>query len=429
MEVLTIGEKIRRMRKEKGMSLRELGGDYVSKAQLSYVENGKASPSIELLKYIAERLDVDIEYLLETEKDQVKRYCKLWLEEMRVYVNTNDIYNTKKMYETIEKEAKRYELSDILAENCLLMAKGYTNKKLYDKALNYIQKSFYYYSKINNIEKVIELIIDEGNIYLFKGLYEIALNKYRQAYSFYSQLSYKALGIESRILYNISTCYHRLKDREKALKYAEEVLKVDEQLKDVKRYAESLVKYASTLILNKKYTEAEEILKKANLLLNEEKDRKTQAFLENNLGCIYMESGNYIKAYKHLIKAKQIKEDMDLDELPNTLFELYKYYIKIDEEETALRQLEKAIEFSKERGLKNYLVRGFDYYIEYLTDKKLYEEAIKKINEQISILEKMEMKRILLSAYLKLGNIYSLLGDDEKALEAFNKGYEINKKA
>jgi transcriptional regulator with XRE-family HTH domain len=39
MELLTIGEKIRRLRKEKNMSLRELGGDFVSKAQLSYIEN------------------------------------------------------------------------------------------------------------------------------------------------------------------------------------------------------------------------------------------------------------------------------------------------------------------------------------------------------------------------------------------------------
>jgi transcriptional regulator with XRE-family HTH domain len=46
MELLTIGEKIRRLRKEKNMYLRELGGDFVSKAQLSYIENGKASPKL-----------------------------------------------------------------------------------------------------------------------------------------------------------------------------------------------------------------------------------------------------------------------------------------------------------------------------------------------------------------------------------------------
>ncbi|QIB25919.1 XRE family transcriptional regulator [Caloranaerobacter azorensis] len=31
MEILTVGEKTRKLRKEKNMSLRELGGDFVSK--------------------------------------------------------------------------------------------------------------------------------------------------------------------------------------------------------------------------------------------------------------------------------------------------------------------------------------------------------------------------------------------------------------
>ncbi|WP_069651097.1 helix-turn-helix domain-containing protein, partial [Caloranaerobacter ferrireducens] len=391
MQILTLGEKIRKLRKEKNMSLRELGGDYVSKAQLSYIENGKASPSIELLKYLAQRLDVDLEYLLATEKDQVKRYCRLWLEEMKVHVNLNNISDAEKMYKKIDKYAQKYDLTEILAENNLLMAKAYINVKLYDDALSNIQKSFYYYSKISNIEKVIEAIIKEGNIYTLKGLYEIALNKYRQAYTFYSQLPIKNLELESNILYNISTCYHILKDKKNAKKYAEEVLRIDNQLKDAKRYAQSLLKYASTLILNEEYAKAEEVLKKANKLLKKQEDKKTKAFIENNFGCIYLESGEYEKAYKHLMEAKQIKEEMNLDELPTTLFELYKYYLKIGEEEKALKQLESAIEFSIERKLKDYIVKGLDYYIEYLVNKKSYEKAIVKIKEQISILEKMEM--------------------------------------
>ncbi|QIB25920.1 helix-turn-helix domain-containing protein [Caloranaerobacter azorensis] len=425
MEILTLGEKIRKLRKEKNMSLRELGGDFVSKAQLSYIENGKASPNIKLLKYLAQKLDVDLEYLLETEKDQVKRYCKLWLEEMKIHVKLNNISDVEKIYKKIDKYAQKYNLAEILGENNLLMAEVYINRKLYDAALSNIQKSLYYYSNMSNIEKVIEIIIKEGNIYTLKGLYEIALNKYRQACSFYNQLPIKNLELKSNILYNISTCYHILKDKKNAKKYAEEVCKIDKQLKNKKRYTQSLLKYASTLILNKEYIEAENILKRANRLLQKEADKKTEAFIENNFGCIYLESGEYEKAYKHLIKAKQMKEEMDLDELPTTLFELYKYYLKIGQEEKAIKQLENAIEFSKKRELKNYIVKGLDYYTKYLIDKKLYEEAIAKIKEQISILEKMEMKDMLVTAYLKLGNTYSLLGKKEKALEVFKRAYTI----
>nr|WP_278335758.1 helix-turn-helix transcriptional regulator [Proteiniborus sp. DW1] len=54
---------MQKLRKERSMFLSELGGEYVSKAQLSYIENGKASPSIDLLKYLSQKLDVDLEYL------------------------------------------------------------------------------------------------------------------------------------------------------------------------------------------------------------------------------------------------------------------------------------------------------------------------------------------------------------------------------
>ncbi|WP_161802942.1 hypothetical protein [Caloranaerobacter sp. TR13] len=49
---------------------------------------------------------------------------------------------------------------------------------------------------------------------------------------------------------------------------------------------------------------------------------------------------------------KIVRQVQVLDKLPTTLFEFYKYYLKIREEEKALKQLESAIEFSKERKQK-----------------------------------------------------------------------------
>lgn len=41
MIILSLGKKIKKLRTEKGMSLSELAGDFVSKAHLSLVENSK----------------------------------------------------------------------------------------------------------------------------------------------------------------------------------------------------------------------------------------------------------------------------------------------------------------------------------------------------------------------------------------------------
>lgn len=70
---MTIGEKLKKSRNEKGMSLRELATRVeLSASFLSQIEQGKASPSIENLKKIANMLDVRVSYLIEDEDDVVK---------------------------------------------------------------------------------------------------------------------------------------------------------------------------------------------------------------------------------------------------------------------------------------------------------------------------------------------------------------------
>ncbi len=67
---MTIGERIKMKRNEKGFSLRELAGNVdLSASFLSQIEQGKASPSIENLKKIANYLEVKVSYLIEEEDE------------------------------------------------------------------------------------------------------------------------------------------------------------------------------------------------------------------------------------------------------------------------------------------------------------------------------------------------------------------------
>ncbi len=60
----TLGQRIRRLRKAKGLTLQALAGDTMTKGMLSLIENNKANPSMESLSYIAEQLEVDRNELL-----------------------------------------------------------------------------------------------------------------------------------------------------------------------------------------------------------------------------------------------------------------------------------------------------------------------------------------------------------------------------
>ena len=78
----TLGERIRRVRTERGMSLAKVSGADFSRAFLHQVEHGVAQPSTRVLRVIAGRLGTEVDYLLEGRLPGVER--ELALEKGRV---------------------------------------------------------------------------------------------------------------------------------------------------------------------------------------------------------------------------------------------------------------------------------------------------------------------------------------------------------
>lgn len=86
---MSIGERIKKSRNDKSLSLRELAGMVeLSASFLSQIEQGKASPSIENLKKIAHSLDVRVSYLIEDE--EIKKNSDLIRANERHFVESVD---------------------------------------------------------------------------------------------------------------------------------------------------------------------------------------------------------------------------------------------------------------------------------------------------------------------------------------------------
>jgi len=69
MEILSTGEKIKRARIYKGITLKDLCEDKISISKMSCIENGKVKADKEIIKFIAEKIDLDYEYLIATKED------------------------------------------------------------------------------------------------------------------------------------------------------------------------------------------------------------------------------------------------------------------------------------------------------------------------------------------------------------------------
>ena len=59
----TVGERLRRLRSERGLSQRDLSSPGVSYAYISRIEAGARRPSVKALRKLAEKLGVTAEYL------------------------------------------------------------------------------------------------------------------------------------------------------------------------------------------------------------------------------------------------------------------------------------------------------------------------------------------------------------------------------
>ena len=69
MDNIHIGEKIKKLRKLRGMTQAELAGSLITRNMLSSIENGKANPSLDTLTHIAANLSVSVSYLVSDDED------------------------------------------------------------------------------------------------------------------------------------------------------------------------------------------------------------------------------------------------------------------------------------------------------------------------------------------------------------------------
>ena len=81
---MQIGEKIKKLRTAKLMTQNELVGGEITRNMLSRIENGAAQPSMATVKYIAQRLNVSVGFLLAEEEDEI------------LYFKSAEINNIKK---------------------------------------------------------------------------------------------------------------------------------------------------------------------------------------------------------------------------------------------------------------------------------------------------------------------------------------------
>ena len=72
---MTIGTKIKSARLQKSMTQADLAGNHITRNMLSAIENDKANPSMDTVRYLADKLQLPVSYLL-SDADDLSFYMK-----------------------------------------------------------------------------------------------------------------------------------------------------------------------------------------------------------------------------------------------------------------------------------------------------------------------------------------------------------------
>lgn len=111
-----LGEKIRALRTQKGITQKELAGEKITRNMLSLIESGNASPSVSTLLYIAERLDTPVGYFFSTSEADEGRFFKMSIiEKLKQNFHSKKYRECTEICSDIPKNALDDELSYILA--------------------------------------------------------------------------------------------------------------------------------------------------------------------------------------------------------------------------------------------------------------------------------------------------------------------------
>jgi len=174
----TLGERIKQIRKEQGLTLQALAGDELSKGMLSLIENNKANPSMESLSYIAERLGIDRTELLQEMPTAELRALLDEIEDKRRNVSGTSEEMVAgyeeiadRIHPYVEKLPFRYESARLLEiySRCCYHSKRYDWKPAFDRA--------------EAIYEQLHLINSIADLHMFRALMKFTEHHYAEALS------------------------------------------------------------------------------------------------------------------------------------------------------------------------------------------------------------------------------------------------------
>lgn len=147
MDFLSTGEKIKRARIYKGLTLKQLCKEDISISRMSCIENGKVKADRWILKLVADRLELDLEYLLCDDITQLNNSIEKYSHKDRLEES-----EANEIREYLEYSMSK-EYDDTSSKLIHILFRNYTNLRDFRKAKELLNDYSTIYEKNKNNKK------------------------------------------------------------------------------------------------------------------------------------------------------------------------------------------------------------------------------------------------------------------------------------
>lgn len=303
-DILSPGEKIRKIRKEFKIRQHEITGGEITRNLISIIENDKANLTQGVAEILSENINkvcadkgmdfrITTEYLLETKESQANRIADSYIE----YLGNSDVVNRENFEDKVREIEAFLSVYDIFEKKVTIFERlGYIFKseRDYYKAYTYYIKAYENSSRIFKDIRLFKLLLNTGFCCLRLKKYKETLDFNRLALLYNGNIPE---DIHYKILLNNVLAYKNLNDYEKALAEIQRIENIFN--KDIDKF-DILTLKANCLKLKKFYKDSLQIHEQLLNNINEEDIEKKMIAL-----C------NILEIYIELNDTKNIKKYID----------------------------------------------------------------------------------------------------------------------
>lgn len=377
MEILALGEKIKRRRKELEMTLKDLAGDRITPGQISLVESGRSNPSMDLLEYLANALQTSVEYLMESEETQAEKISVYYEQVAESYILAGDYSTGEKYIENALYYVEKYNLEYRKAKILYIRAKVFMAKNELTLAQQFFLSSNVIFIKNNNHEEIINTFLNLGKITLEVKAYHSANSYLRQAEKVYLDNNIGNDSLIGEIYFYMAQSYYKIDNLTQAMNYSFLAKSKFEQVNNREEYAKTLLFISEEYNKNGDLNNAIKYSEKTLEVYKELEELSNISDIENNLGKLFYKFENIEESFKHYEISKEIRIRRKDEKVIETLINICENHIKLKNIKKCEEVLKEILSYLKDDDTENLIKMNILWYrIFILKDDKKEAENI-----------------------------------------------------